>query len=138
MGYMRKSKLSKAKQECLLEHFVAGTAFAPHRLEVADAITVVEELEAIFDAAADTPVAGLIRFMPITRLNTVLAMSPGLPAARRKASTTYLSKGSDIATVTAWSSSPRGRILATRKNPGSVVLEHRRAGEFLRRRDIHV
>jgi len=32
------------------------------------AVTVVEKLEAIFGTGDDAPVAGLIRFMPITRL----------------------------------------------------------------------
>jgi general secretion pathway protein D len=56
--------------------WLAGTTFAIYQLEVADAATVVEELEPIFGDGADTPVAGLVRFMPVVRLNSVIAMSP--------------------------------------------------------------
>ena len=62
--------------------WLAGTAFALYQLEVADAVTVIEELGPIFGEGANTPVAGLVRFMPITRLNTVLAMSPRAKALR--------------------------------------------------------
>ena len=62
--------------------WLAGTAFALYQLDVAEAATVVEELEPIFGEGAETPVAGLVRFMPIPRLNTVLAMSPRKKALR--------------------------------------------------------
>ncbi|MCH9670915.1 MAG: type II secretion system secretin GspD [Gammaproteobacteria bacterium] len=41
-----------------------------------DAPTLVEELNAVFQAEEDGPLAGLVRLVPIERLNAVLAVTP--------------------------------------------------------------
>ena len=53
-----------------------GMSVGLFRLKSVEADTIVEELEAIFGDAADGPLAGLVRFMPIERLNALLVMTP--------------------------------------------------------------
>ena len=55
--------------------WLAGMSFALLPLRVADPKTVVEELSAIFSPDNGGPLAGLVRFMPIERLNAILAIS---------------------------------------------------------------
>lgn len=53
-----------------------GMSVGLFRLKSVEADVIVEELEAIFGDAADGPLAGLVRFMPIERLNALLVMTP--------------------------------------------------------------
>jgi len=55
--------------------WLKGMSFAIFRLEYADAVTMVEELEQIVGSGSDTPLAGIVRLMPIERLNAVLAIT---------------------------------------------------------------
>ncbi|MDI3324159.1 type II secretion system secretin GspD [Pontibacterium granulatum] len=53
-----------------------GMSVGLFRLQSVEAGVIVEELEAIFGDSADGPLAGLVRFMPIERLNALLVMTP--------------------------------------------------------------
>lgn len=53
-----------------------GMSVGLFRLKSVEADVIVEELEAIFGDAAEGPLAGLVRFMPIERLNALLVMTP--------------------------------------------------------------
>ncbi len=53
-----------------------GMSVGLFRLQSVEADVIVEELQAIFGDAADGPLAGLVRFMPIERLNALLVMTP--------------------------------------------------------------
>lgn len=55
--------------------WLKGMSFALYRLEYADAVTMVEELDQIIGANSLTPLAGTVRLMPIGRLNSVLVIS---------------------------------------------------------------
>jgi general secretion pathway protein D len=55
--------------------WLKGMSFAMFRLEYADAVTVVEEIEAIIDTAGETPLAGIVRVLPIERINGVLVIT---------------------------------------------------------------
>lgn len=55
--------------------WLKGMSFALYRLEYADAVTMVEELDQIIGADSLTPLAGTVRLMPIARLNSVLVIS---------------------------------------------------------------
>jgi general secretion pathway protein D len=55
--------------------WLKGMSFAMFRLEYADAVTMVEELEQIVGAGSDTPLAGIVRLLPIERLNAVLVIA---------------------------------------------------------------
>lgn len=55
--------------------WLRGMSFAMFRLEYADAVTMVEELEQIVGADSDTPLAGIVRLLPIERLNAVLVIT---------------------------------------------------------------
>ncbi|MFQ6017528.1 MAG: secretin N-terminal domain-containing protein, partial [Kiloniellaceae bacterium] len=56
--------------------WMAGMSFALFPLQVADAKDLVADLETVFLAGGDSPLAGVVRFVPIARLNAVLAISP--------------------------------------------------------------
>jgi general secretion pathway protein D len=56
--------------------WMRGMSFALFPLDVAEAKTLVADLEAVFLQDGKSPLAGLIRFAPIERLNAVLAISP--------------------------------------------------------------
>ena len=56
--------------------WIAGMSFALIPVEVADVGTVAAELEIIFGQEGTSPVAGLVRFVPIERLNALLVISP--------------------------------------------------------------
>jgi general secretion pathway protein D len=66
--------------------WLAGTSFALYPLHVAQAKDVAPELEAIFGDGASGPLAGLVRIVPIDRLNAILVI-----AAQRQ----YLSDARD-------------------------------------------
>ncbi len=55
--------------------WLKGMSFAMFRLEYADAASVVTEMQQILDSDGDSPLAGIIRLMPIERLNAVLAIT---------------------------------------------------------------
>jgi general secretion pathway protein D len=55
--------------------WLKGMSFAMFQLEYADAATLVEELEAILNGDSPTPLAGIVRLLPIERLNAVLVIT---------------------------------------------------------------
>ena len=55
--------------------WMAGMSFALFPVQVADAKSLVADLEAVF-LEGDSPLVGVIRFVPIERLNAVLVISP--------------------------------------------------------------
>jgi general secretion pathway protein D len=55
--------------------WLAGMSFALIRLEHADAMTLVEELETIIGMDTPAPLIGSVRLIPIARLNAVLAIT---------------------------------------------------------------
>jgi len=56
--------------------WMRGMSFALFPVEVAEVKNLVRELETVFLQDGKSPLAGLIRFVPIERLNAVLAISP--------------------------------------------------------------
>ena len=75
----RRVGLTPASVRELVEMFdvdwLAGMSFAMFPLEYADAVTVVEEIETIIDSGGDTPLAGIVRVLPIERVNGVLVIT---------------------------------------------------------------
>jgi general secretion pathway protein D len=55
--------------------WLAGTSFALYPLHVAQAKDVAPELETIFGDGASGPLAGLVRIVPIDRLNAILVIA---------------------------------------------------------------
>ena len=55
--------------------WLKGMSFAMFHLEYADAVTMVEELEQIIGAGSESPLAGIVRLLPIERLNAVLVIA---------------------------------------------------------------
>jgi len=55
--------------------WLKGMSFAMFRLEYADAATMVDELEQIIGGDSATPLAGIVRLLPIERLNAVLVIT---------------------------------------------------------------
>ena len=55
--------------------WLQGMSFAMFRLEYADAATLVGELESIIDGQGATPLSGIVRMLPIERLNAVLVIA---------------------------------------------------------------
>jgi general secretion pathway protein D len=55
--------------------WLEGMSFAMFRLEYADAVTVVEEIQTIIDTGGETPLAGIVRVLPIERVNGVLVIT---------------------------------------------------------------
>jgi general secretion pathway protein D len=53
-----------------------GMSVGLFRLQAVDAQVVLKELEAIFGDAAGGPLAGMVRFLPIERLNALLVITP--------------------------------------------------------------
>jgi general secretion pathway protein D len=56
--------------------WLAGTSFALYTLRVGIAKDIANELEPIFGEGGSSPVAGLVRIVPIERLNALLVISP--------------------------------------------------------------
>ena len=50
-------------------------SFALFRLEYADSVTMVEELQQVIGSEGETPISGIVRLMPIARLNAVLVIA---------------------------------------------------------------
>ena len=55
--------------------WLKGMSFALIPLESTDAKTIVEELGAVFGDQSGMPIAGLVRFVPIERLNSILVIT---------------------------------------------------------------
>jgi len=55
--------------------WLTGMSFAMIRLEYADAESIVEELEAVLTSEGESPLAGIVRLLPIERLNAVLVIT---------------------------------------------------------------
>jgi len=55
--------------------WLKGMSFAMFRLQYADATTLVGELESIISGDDATPLAGIVRLLPIDRLNAVLVIT---------------------------------------------------------------
>ena len=55
--------------------YMAGMSFAVLPVKNTSASLLVKELEQLFGAASGSPMAGVVRFIPIERLNSVLAIS---------------------------------------------------------------
>ncbi|RDD62009.1 type II secretion system secretin GspD [Ferruginivarius sediminum] len=73
-----------AMAETLDVDWMEGMSFALLPLDNADAEDVTEELETIFGQRDDGPQIGLVRFLPIQRMNAILVISEQ-PAYLRKA-----------------------------------------------------
>ncbi len=56
--------------------YMAGMSFALLPVKNTSASGLVNELDQLFGASSGTPMAGLVRFIPIDRLNAVMAISP--------------------------------------------------------------
>jgi general secretion pathway protein D len=56
--------------------WLAGTSFALYTLRIGIAKDIANELDAIFGEGGSTPLAGLVRIVPIERLNALLVISP--------------------------------------------------------------
>jgi general secretion pathway protein D len=56
--------------------WMGGMSFALFPVQVADAKSLVEDLETVFQQATDGPLADVVRFVAIERLNAVLAITP--------------------------------------------------------------
>jgi general secretion pathway protein D len=57
-------------------NWMAGTSFALYHLRVGSAKDIAQELDTIFGEGGSAPVAGLVRILPIERLNAILVISP--------------------------------------------------------------
>ncbi len=55
--------------------WLKGMSFAMFQLEYADATTIVEELEQIVGGDGESPLTGIVRLLPIERLNAVLVIA---------------------------------------------------------------
>ena len=55
--------------------WLKGMSFAMFRLQYADAATLVGELESIIAGQGPTPISGIVRLLPIERLNAVLVIA---------------------------------------------------------------
>ncbi len=56
--------------------WLAGMSTGIFYLQRVEAVDVITELEAIFGEGAETPLAGMFRFMPLERLNAILVITP--------------------------------------------------------------
>jgi len=55
--------------------WLQGMSFAMFKLEYADAATLVDEIQGIIDGQGATPLSGIVRLLPIERLNAVLVIA---------------------------------------------------------------
>jgi len=55
--------------------WLEGMSFAMFRLDYADAASVVSELEAVLASEGESPLAGIVRLVPVERLNAVLVIA---------------------------------------------------------------
>jgi general secretion pathway protein D len=56
--------------------WLAGMSVGMFSLERIDVETLLPELEAVFGAEGETPLAGMFRFMPLERLNAIMVITP--------------------------------------------------------------
>lgn len=56
--------------------WLAGMSFGLFQIRSTSAKTMVDELEKVFGDQTDGPLAGVVRFVPIERLNSILVISP--------------------------------------------------------------
>ena len=56
--------------------WLKGMSIGVFTLQRADVATLLPELEKIFGAAGESPLAGMFRFLPIERSNAIIAMTP--------------------------------------------------------------
>ncbi len=56
--------------------WMAGMSFALIPIETTEVKNLVNDLEVVFGKGSDNPLAGVVRFSPIERLNAVLVISP--------------------------------------------------------------
>ena len=56
--------------------WMAGMSFALFPVEIADVTNLVSELEQVFGQDGEAALQNIVRFVPITRMNAVLAISP--------------------------------------------------------------
>lgn len=56
--------------------WLAGMSTGIFYLERTDAADIITELEALFGEGAETPLAGMFRFLPLERLNGILVITP--------------------------------------------------------------
>ena len=56
--------------------WMAGMSFALFPVQVADVNNLVAELEQVFGQDGEGPLAGVVRFVPIKRMNAILVISP--------------------------------------------------------------
>lgn len=56
--------------------WLSGNSFALVPAETADAAELAQELETVFGTETEGPLDGLVRFVPVERLNSILVMSP--------------------------------------------------------------
>jgi general secretion pathway protein D len=56
--------------------WMAGMSFALFPVEIADAVTLVLELDEVFGQDGESALQNMVRFIPIKRMNAVLAISP--------------------------------------------------------------
>ena len=55
--------------------WLKGMSFALFRLEYADAISLVEELQLLIGVESETPMSGIVKLMPVARLNAILVIA---------------------------------------------------------------
>ena len=74
------SRADVASMQDIIETFdvdwLSGMSFGLFQIHSTNAKTMVDELEKVFGDQADGPLAGVVRFVPIERLNAVLVISP--------------------------------------------------------------
>jgi general secretion pathway protein D len=56
--------------------WMTGMSFALFPIEVADVTELVGELDQVFGQGGEGPLVGVVRFLPIKRMNAILAISP--------------------------------------------------------------
>lgn len=74
------SRADVASMQDIIETFdvdwLSGMSFGLFQIHSTNAKTMVDELEKVFGDQTDGPLAGVVRFVPIERLNAVLVISP--------------------------------------------------------------
>jgi general secretion pathway protein D len=79
--------------------WMAGTSFAIYPLQVGTAKDIASELDSVFGEGGSGPLAGVVRIVPIDRLNAILVISPqSAYLARVKAWIDRLDYGDDQTT----------------------------------------
>ena len=74
--------------------WLAGMSFGVYPLTTGNPEDVIRDLEALFSNQSETPIEGLVRFLPNTRLNAVIAITP-TPSILRHVDT-WITKFDDV------------------------------------------